>query len=68
MILNNIIVKITSKGENEAEQVKEITVIPSDPRCDLYIWIEQKQLNLVAYCRVSTELEQQGNSYEAQVK
>lgn len=50
------------------KQIKDITVIPPDSKYDSYIRIEQKQLNVAAYCRVSTRLEQQENSYEAQVK
>lgn len=50
------------------KQIKDITVIPPDPKYDSYIRIEQKQLNVAAYCRVSTRFEQQENSYEAQVK
>ena len=49
------------------EQVKDITVIPPDPKYDSRIRIEQKRLNVAAYCRVSTRFEQQENSYEAQI-
>lgn len=47
---------------------KEITVIPPKERHDKHIRVEQKQLRVAAYCRVSTRFEQQENSYEAQVK
>lgn len=47
---------------------KEITVIPPKEKYDKHIRVEQKQLKVAAYCRVSTRFEQQENSYEAQVK
>lgn len=47
---------------------KEITVIPPKEKHDKHIRVEQKQLKVAAYCRVSTRFEQQENSYEAQVK
>ena len=49
------------------EQVKDIIVIPPDPKYDKHIRIEQKRLNVAAYCRVSTRFERQENSYEAQI-
>ena len=49
------------------EHKKSISVIPPDPKYDSHIRIEQKQLNVAAYCRVSTRFEQQENSYEAQI-
>lgn len=49
------------------QQIKDITVIPPDPKYDAHIRIEQKTLNVAAYCRVSTRFEQQENSYEAQI-
>ena len=48
-------------------QLKDITVIPPDPKYDKHIRIENKVLNVAAYCRVSTRFEQQENSYEAQI-
>lgn len=47
---------------------KEITIIPPNPKHDRHVRVEQKQLRVAAYCRVSTRFEQQENSYEAQVK
>ena len=47
---------------------KEITIIPPTEKYDKHIRVEQKQLKVAAYCRVSTRFEQQENSYEAQVK
>jgi hypothetical protein len=49
------------------QQSKEITVIPPDPKYDKHVRIENKILNVAAYCRVSTRFEQQENSYEAQI-
>ena len=49
------------------ERLKNITVIPPDPKYDAHIRIENKTLNVAAYCRVSTRFEQQENSYEAQI-
>lgn len=49
------------------EGLKNITVIPPDPKYDTQIRIEHKTLNVAAYCRVSTRFEQQENSYEAQI-
>lgn len=49
------------------EGLKNITVIPPDPKYDTQIRIEYKTLNVAAYCRVSTRFEQQENSYEAQI-
>ncbi|MFD1402993.1 recombinase family protein [Robinsoniella peoriensis] len=47
---------------------KEISIIPPTEKHDKHIRVEEKQLNVAAYCRVSTRFEQQENSYEAQVK
>ncbi|WP_331662532.1 recombinase family protein [Lacrimispora sp.] len=47
---------------------KEIKIIPPTENQDKHIRVEQKQLKVAAYCRVSTRFEQQENSYEAQVK
>lgn len=49
------------------QQKKEIKVIPPDPKYDRSVRVEQKILNVAAYCRVSTRYEQQENSFEAQV-
>jgi len=47
---------------------KEIRVIPPNPKYDNHVRVDQKVLNVAAYCRVSTSFEQQENSFEAQVK
>ncbi|MGB8453186.1 MAG: recombinase family protein [Anaerocolumna sp.] len=46
---------------------KNISVIPSQPEYDRSIKPQFKTLRVAAYCRVSTTLEQQESSYEAQV-
>lgn len=68
MILYNIKVKITlTKEKTKVQQSRDITVIPPDPKYDKHIRIENKILNVAAYCRVSTRFEQQESSYEAQI-
>lgn len=51
----------------QAIKKKNISVIPSQPEYDRSIKAQFKALRVAAYCRVSTTLEQQGSSYEAQV-
>lgn len=46
---------------------KNISVIPSQPEYDRSIKVQFKALRVAAYCRVSTTLDQQESSYEAQV-
>lgn len=46
---------------------KSISMIPSRPEYDRSIKPQLKALRVAAYCRVSTTLEQQETSYEAQV-
>lgn len=46
---------------------KSISIIPSKPEYDRSIKPQFKALRVAAYCRVSTTLEQQETSYEAQV-
>jgi len=46
---------------------KSISLIPSRPEYDRSIKPQFKALRVAAYCRVSTTLEQQETSYEAQV-
>ncbi len=46
---------------------KSISMIPSRPEYDRSIKPQHKALRVAAYCRVSTTLEQQETSYEAQV-
>lgn len=50
-----------------AARKKNISVIPSQPEYDRSIKVQFKALRVAAYCRVSTTLEQQETSYEAQV-
>jgi len=51
----------------QALKKKDISIIPSNPAYDRKAKVELKALRVVAYCRVSTLLEQQEGSYEAQV-
>jgi len=46
---------------------KKVSMIPAKPQYDRNIKLSEKKLRVAAYCRVSTELEQQESSYEAQV-
>jgi DNA invertase Pin-like site-specific DNA recombinase len=46
---------------------KNISFIPSQPEYDRSIKVQYKTLRVAAYCRVSTTLEQQEGSYEAQI-
>jgi len=43
-------------------------MIPPKPQYDSRIKLTERNLKVAAYCRVSTELEQQESSYEAQVE
>ena len=43
-------------------------MIPAKPQYDRSIKLSEKKLRVAAYCRVSTELEEQESSYEAQVE
>lgn len=47
---------------------KEITVIPPTEKHDKHIRVEQNQLKVAAYRRLSTRFEQQENSYETQYR
>ncbi|MEA4986959.1 MAG: recombinase family protein, partial [Anaerovorax sp.] len=46
---------------------KTVAIIPPQMKYDRQLKVEQKTLRVAAYCRVSTLLEQQEGSYEAQV-
>ena len=48
--------------------VKKVAVIPANPQYDNSIKLTERKLRVAAYCRVSTELEEQENSYRAQVE
>ncbi|WP_313527729.1 recombinase family protein [Anaerotignum sp.] len=50
-----------------AIQKKNVAIIPPQMKYDTQIRVEQKTLRVAAYCRVSTLLEQQEGSYEAQL-
>lgn len=47
---------------------KKVAMIPAKPQYDRSIKLSEKKLRVAAYCRVSTELEEQESSYEAQVE
>lgn len=47
---------------------KKISMIPAKPQYDRSVKLAEKRMKVAAYCRVSTELEQQESSYEAQVE
>lgn len=46
---------------------KTVAIIPPQIKYDKHERVEQKKMRVAAYCRVSTLLEQQEGSYEAQV-
>ena len=45
---------------------KKISMIPAKPQYDRSVKFAEKRLKVAAYCRVSTLLEQQESSFEAQ--
>ena len=48
--------------------MREVTVIPRKPRVgNTATKIEVKKLRVAAYCRVSTDTEEQASSYETQI-
>ena len=47
---------------------KKVAMIPAKPQFDKSIKLTEKKLKVAAYCRVSTDQEQQESSYEAQVE
>ena len=48
--------------------VKKVSTIPAKPQYDRSVKLTEKKLKVAAYCRVSTELEEQESSYAAQVE
>lgn len=52
----------------ETAEKKKISMIPAKPQYDRSVKLADKRMKVAAYCRVSTELEQQESSYEAQVE
>lgn len=50
-----------------AVQKKNVAIIPPQKKYDKQLRVDQKILRVAAYCRVSTLLEQQEGSFEAQV-
>lgn len=53
---------------NAVKNVKKVSVIPASPQYDNNIKLTERKLRVAAYCRVSTELEEQENSYRAQLE
>ena len=51
-----------------AETAKKISMIPAKVQYDRNVKLSEKKMKVAAYCRVSTELEEQDSSYEAQVE
>lgn len=51
-----------------ARAAKTVSVIPADPIYNLKEKAKEKKLRVAAYCRVSTELEEQQSSYQMQVE
>ena len=47
---------------------KKVALIPANPKYDNKIKLAERSLRVAAYCRVSTEFEEQESSYEAQVE
>ena len=47
---------------------KEIVVILPKEKHDRNISVDQKKLNVAAYCRVSTRFEEQAQSYDRQIE
>lgn len=47
---------------------KKISMIPANPQYDRNVKMTEKKLRVAAYCRVSTDMEAQESSYEAQVE
>ena len=52
----------------QAAVKKKVSMIPAKPQYDRSIKLSEKKLRVAAYCRVSTELEEQESSYETQVE
>ena len=52
----------------QAAVKKKVSMIPAKPQYDRSIKLSEKKLQVAANCRVSTELEEQESSYEAQVE
>ena len=51
-----------------AETAKKISMIPAKVQYDRNVKLSEKKMKVAAYCRVSTELEEQDSSYEAHPK
>ena len=51
-----------------AETAKKISMITAKLQYDRNVKLSEKKMKVAAYCRVSTELEEQDSSYEAQLE
>ncbi len=56
----------TKKTPRKTPRKKNVSIIPSQKEYSKEVHPEQKILRVAAYCRVSTLLEQQESSFEAQ--
>lgn len=52
----------------ETAEKKKVSMIPAKPQYDRSVKLAEKRQKVAAYCRVSTELEQQESSYEPQLE
>jgi len=52
----------------QTAEKKKVSMIAGKPQYDRSIKLTEKKVRVAAYCRVSTELEEQESSYEAQVE
>ena len=48
-----------------AETAKKISMIPANVQYDRNVKLSEKKMKVAAYCRLSTELEDQSRSYGA---
>lgn len=55
-------------GRADGRNSKKISMIPAKVQYDRNVKLSEKKMKVAAYCRVSTELEEQDSSYEAQVE
>ena len=57
-----------ARAARTARTARTVSVIPADPIYDLNKKAKERKLRVAAYCRVSTELEEQQSSYQMQVE
>ena len=56
------------RRESRWQKQQKISMIPAKVQYDRNVKLSEKKMKVAAYCRVSTELEEQDSSYEAQVE